>query len=129
MPPKPERSVEQTQEDDHERRPTEETGQDADANEPHGRAGEPAGDRVKHGQSSEAERDGQDDDHVDADKAHHSAEARGSRGQRQKHRKPPRNLKRSEGGRWPPVFYSETCTQGLGQTAVGSASSLSKRRR
>ena len=34
MPPKPERSVEQTQEDDHERRPTEETGQDVDAKEP-----------------------------------------------------------------------------------------------
>jgi hypothetical protein len=29
---------------------------------------------VKHGQSSEAERGGQDDDHVDADKAHHSPE-------------------------------------------------------
>ena len=38
MPPKPERSVEQTQEDDHQQRPTEETGQDVDANERHGRA-------------------------------------------------------------------------------------------
>ena len=99
MPPKPERSVEQTQKDDHQERPTEQTGQDVDSNERHGRAGEPARNRVKYGQSSEAERKGQDDDH---DKAHHSAEARGSRSQQQKHQKPLRKLDRSEGGRWPP---------------------------
>jgi hypothetical protein len=39
MPPKPQRSVELTREDDHQQRPTEETGQDVGANERHGRAG------------------------------------------------------------------------------------------
>ena len=107
MLPKPERSVEQTKNENQQQRPTEQTRQDVDSNERHGRAGEPLRNRVKYGHPGEAEGDGQDDDHVNADKAHHSAKGRSSRSEQQQHQKRHRKFKRGEGGRRPPAC-SET---------------------